>query len=258
MSATQPNWQFGTGYLYASPNAGNLAANPTPVKFGVLQEVTLDVKGDIKKLFSQTQFAVAKARGKIDVTVKGKFATLDPTLLNQLYWGQAQTSGMTILAADESQTISAGSVVVSAFTDSPPLAAAIITDYGVWNGTTGIPFTKLVSGPPAQGEYTVNLATGTYTFNAADNGTQVFISYTYLDASRGTTTTLTSQAMGYAPEFRAFLFNQFQGNIIGVELYSCMMGSWNIPTKMEDFWVADFDMDASTNNAGVLGAMYQG
>ena len=93
------NIQFGTGVLYGLPNAGNTAANPTPYQLGILQEVTIDFKADLKKLFGQSQFPVAKARGKIDVTAKGKIAVLDPGLLNQLYFGQAQSTGMTIMAA---------------------------------------------------------------------------------------------------------------------------------------------------------------
>ncbi len=255
MSQTQPDFQFGTGFLYAVPNAGNLASNPTPYKFGTLQEMQLDVKGDIKKLFGNTQFPVAKARGKIEVMCKGKFATLDPGLLNQLYWGQSQTTGMLILAADEADTI--GTTGSPATPDQITVAnsGTFQTDYGVVNATTGAQFTKVASAP-AQGQYSVT--GGVYTFNAADNGTAVYISYTYTNNSRGTTTTLIAQPMGYAPEFRAFLFNQFQGNILGIELYSCMMGSFSIPTKQEDFWVADFDFEASTDSTGTLGKMYQG
>jgi hypothetical protein len=248
-----PDFQFGTGALYAVPNAGNLAANPTPYKFGVLQEAQLDVKGDLKKLFGQQQFAVSTARGKISVTLKAKFATQDPTLLNQFYWGQTQTAGMNILAADEPDIVGS--------TGSPPVAnqitvinsANFVTDYGVVYAATGQQFQKVASAP-AQGQYSESL--GVYVFNVADNGTSVYVSYTWFNSTRGATITLVNQNMGYAPVLRAFLFNNFRNQILGVELYALTMGSFTIPTKQEDFWISDVDFEAFTDSTNTLGKMY--
>lgn len=245
------NIQFGTGVLFGLPNAGNLATNPTPFKFGVLQEMSLEFKSDLKKLFGQSQFPVAKARGKIDVSCKGKFATLDPNALNQLYFGQAQVAGMTILAVDEADTVGS--------TGSPPVANQVtvahtlVTDFGVIDSLTGEQFIK-VTGAPASGQY--SLSGSTYTFNATDNGSAVKISYTYVDGARGSTITLANQLMGYAPEFRAFLFNNFRSKLFGVELYSCTMGSLSIPTKQEDFWISDINFDAGVDASDVLGKIY--
>jgi|SRR6185437_8065669 len=243
------NIQFGTGVLYGVPNAGNLAANPTPYKLGILQEVSVEFKADLKKLYGQKQMTVARARGKIDVTAKGKFATLDPNLLNQLYFGQSQAAGMTIMASDETATLVGTSVTVAN-------AATAVTDFGVINADTGQQLTR-VTGTPATGEYSIaDPFTGVYTFASADSGMNVFISYTYTDASRGTTITLTNQLMGYAPEFRSFLFNQFRGRIMGLELFSCTMGSITIPTKQEDFWISDINFDAGVDASDTLGKIY--
>jgi hypothetical protein len=240
--------------LYGLPNAGNTAANPTPYQLGVLQEVSVDFKADLKKLFGTSQFPVAKARGKIDVTAKGKFATLDPSMLNQLYFGQVQTPGMTLMAVNEAFTIGSGSPPVETYTVAN--GTTFQTDYGVINAVTGAQFVKVTSGSPATGQYSVNPATGAYTFAAADNGTGVLISYTYTSSTRGATITLTNQLMGYAPEFRAFLFNTFRNKIMGLELYSCTMGSVSIPTKQEDFWMLDIDFDAGVDASGTLGKIY--
>src|ERR1700740_1269916 len=99
--------QFGTGALFTFPNAGNLTINPTPYKIGVLQEATVEFKADLKKLFGQKQFPVAKARGKIDVSWKAKFDSPEPGLLNQIYFGQTSSSGLVTLAEDEAGTIPA-------------------------------------------------------------------------------------------------------------------------------------------------------
>jgi hypothetical protein len=63
---------------------------------------------------------------------------------------------------------------------------------------------------------------------------------------------VTNQLMGYAPEFQALLYNNFRGNLFGLLLYSCVMGSLSIPTKQEDFWVSDFDLEASCDVSGNL------
>jgi hypothetical protein len=58
---------FGSGALIATPTIdafGNAIANPSPVEFGTLQDVSLDVSWDTKTLYGQLQFPVAAGRGK--------------------------------------------------------------------------------------------------------------------------------------------------------------------------------------------------
>jgi hypothetical protein len=253
------NLQFGSGVLYGIPNAGNLAANPTPQKFGILQEFSLEFKGDLKKLFGQNQFPVAKARGKIDVTGKGKIATLDPNLLNQLYFGQTKSTGVQRIVPDESH---APSTSVAPSNATAAVAGTVVTDYGVINKDTGLNMEKIASGTPAVGQYKFTPATtggsptaAAWVFNASETASAVLLTYLYPDTS-GVTITLSNRSMGYAPEFRALLTNNFRGKYFGVDLYSCVMGMVGIPTKQEDFWICDIDLDASTDATDTLGAIY--
>jgi hypothetical protein len=244
--------QFGTGVLFAVPNAGNLAANPTPYKYGVLQEASIEFKGDLKKLYGTKQFPVAKARGKIDVSCKAKLASLDPGMINQLYFGQLQTSGITIAAEDEAAIIP-GTPFQVVVTNG----AHFVTDFGVIDTATGAQLTKVpLATTPTTGQYHVDPATGTYTFAAADTTKAVKISYTYTLAATGATITLANQSMGYAPEFRGFLFNNFRGKRFGIELLSCTMGQLTIPTKQEDFWMSDITFDAGVDATDTLGYIY--
>lgn len=244
------NLQFGTGVMFCIPNAGNTSANPSPYKLGVLQENAIEFKADLKKLFGQSQFPIAKARGKIEVSGKAKFASLDPNMLNQLYFGQVQTGGMTLMAVDE-----AASIPATPFQITASHSAQYVKNYGVVFTISGQTLIKVASSP-ATGQYAVNEGTGVYTFAAADTGLGVKISYTYTDAARGTTVALANQLMGYAPEFRAFLFNNFRAKVFAVELYSCTMGQISIPTKQEDFWVSDITYDAGVDASDVLGQIY--
>src|SRR5262249_8335303 len=158
------NIQFGTGVLFSNPlsTSGNPPTNPTPLKYGVLQECEVSFKGDLKKLYGQLQFPVATARGKVDVTIKGKLAVFDPTLLNQIVFAQAQGVGYNLIVDGEAQTISGAAATVSHI----PLVA----DWGVIDGVTSQPYIKVASGP-VTGQYSgPNLTTGVYTFASADNG----------------------------------------------------------------------------------------
>jgi hypothetical protein len=45
--------------------------------FGVLQDVSVDISGDIKELYGQNQFAEAVARGKAKISCKAKFGRIN-------------------------------------------------------------------------------------------------------------------------------------------------------------------------------------
>ncbi len=245
------NMQFGSGVLYGLPNAGNLPTNPTPFKFGVLQDASIEFKGDLKKLYGTKQFPVAKARGKIDVSCKAKIATVDPNFLNQLFFAQSASAGVTTLAADEAATVPA---TPGPYTVAVANHTHFVTDYGVCYVANGQQMTK-VAAAPALGQYACDGA-GNYTFAAADQGVAVTISYTYTDSTSGTTISLTNENMGYAPEFRALLFSNFRNKRVGIELFSCTMGQMSVPTKQEDFWMLDITFDAGVDANGNLGAIY--
>ena len=219
-------YQFGSGVLFGVPVSGNQAANPTPYKFGVLQEASVEFKGDLKKLFGQKQFPVATARGKIEVDCKAKIAGLDSGLLNQLYFGQIAATGMSVMADDESTSIPE---TPGPYTITVSHATNFLTDFGVREAASGAQFTRVASGPAA-GQYSVSTSTGVYTFAAADQGKNVLISYTYSVTGQGTTVTIANQLMGYAPEFRAFLYNTFRGKFFGLELFNCILGQISVPT----------------------------
>ncbi|HVJ09266.1 MAG TPA: hypothetical protein VM554_12870 [Acidisarcina sp.] len=250
------NLQFGSGVLFGNPNAGNTATNPTPQRFGILQEVQVEFKADLKKLYGQNQFAAAKARGKIDVTCKGKIATLDPTMMNQLYFGLASAAGVQRIVDLESH------VPAATIAPTKAVAGSLLTDYGVINKDTGLNMIRVATAPLV-GQYTfVQATTGgtptaaSYTFNAAETASAVLLSYLYSDATNGVTINLTSQLMGYAPEFSALLYNVFRTKYFALQLNSCTMGSISIPTKQEDFWMADITFDASADVTGAVGAIY--
>ena len=121
------------------------------------------------------------------------------------------------------------------------------------NASNGLVFTNVPSAP-VQGQYSLNLTTGVYTFNTADNGTNVNASYTYF-VNTGSTITLNNQLMGYAPELTMFLYNRFRNKYFAIQLNDVTLGLIAVPTKLEDFWLADFDGSANADSSNVLGLL---
>ena len=98
---------FGTGVLFAEPKAGTVT-NPTPYRFAFMQDAQVDIKGKNVKLRGRNQHASKIRRGEIDVSVKSKIASLDPNMLNQLYFGCPQATGIMLIADSEDGTIGGG------------------------------------------------------------------------------------------------------------------------------------------------------
>lgn len=251
-----PILEFGTGLLYGTPVTGNLPANPTPIRL-LLQEVTIDFKADLKKLWTLSQFPIAKARGKVDVMGKAKICSFEPDPLNQLFFAQTIAAGMSVPVDSEVHTITnTAANVFSVFVTSN---TAPLQDNGVYLNSgpfAGEVLLKSATNPPAAELYFVNTTNGQYFFNTADNGQSVLISYTYTNATRGKTLTFSNQVMGFAPEFSADFWGTFRNKVFGLRLNSCVMGSWSVPTKLEDFWVADITFDASVDNTNSLGFLF--
>lgn len=105
---------FGSGVLYGTRTDGGVV---TPVRFGILQDVTIDFAAEIKELYGQLQYPVDTARGKAKITGKAKFAVLQASVYNSLYFGQTATTGQTLFAYNETTaalaTVSAATSVAA-------------------------------------------------------------------------------------------------------------------------------------------------
>jgi len=250
-----PVIEFGTGLLYGTPTSGNLPTNPTPIRL-LLQEVTVEFKGDLKKLYTTAQFPIATARGKVDVTGKAKIVNYDPDPINQLFWAQSIATGIQVPVDQEVQTIPN----TSPYTINVSFGTLWAQDNGVqYNSGTKSGQVLLSNTTAAAAGYysaTSNGTAGIYTFNAADNGTQVVISYTYTNSTRGKTISLASQVMGYAPVCSMDVWGTFRNKVLGIRLNACTLGSWTYPSKLEDFWVSDVAFDANLDNSNNLGKIF--
>lgn len=246
---------FGAGIMYGVPlldAQGNTITNPTPVKFGIMQEMSLEFSGDIKELYGENQSAYFAARGKVKVSGKVKAAQLSGTHLNNLFFGSAMTSG----SLGAIYTDLTGAVIPGTpynITPTVPNSGTWTQDLGVVDANA-VPMTRVASAP-ATGQYSV--AAGVYTFAAADTGKRMFINFSYTSTNTlAKKISVQNLPMGYAPTFQAFMETTYQGKRTLVKLYNAISPKLALlSTKQDDFSVPEFEFscfsDASNNVADI-------
>lgn len=238
-----PQYSFGSGVLFGTRTD---VANSTPIRFGALQDVAIDFTFTLKELHGQYQFPLAVGRGTGKISGKAKFAQINGLTLNSLFFGQSLATGQTLTSLTEAQSVPAS----TPFTVSVANSATFAGDLGIAYAATGLPLTKVASAP-IQGQYAVSA--GVYTFAAADAGAAVLISYTYTQASAGTTASISNQLMGSAPTFQANFFEVFNGKQVNLQLNQCVGQKLTLSTKQEDFTIPEFDFMAFADAAGNIG-----
>lgn len=237
-------FQFGSGILIATPNAGVLAANPTPMQFGTLQEVNLEIGGETKELFGRNQFPEDVRRAKMKITAKAKFAKFNAKLVNDLFFGGTISVGSTKIDLDMPVTVPTTPFQISV-TQLPNLAN-VVEGLGVRYSLTGKPLTK-VAAAPAVGQYTY--AAGVFTFNTGDSTVAMLVSYSYTDSANGFTTKVSNTLMGIQPKFAASFSQPTDGNQSNVKLYRCIATKFTRPSKNDDYTVPDFEFSAFADDA---------
>lgn len=236
---------FGSGVLIATPSA----ANATPVQFGALQDVTLDISFSSKQLFGQYQFPIALARGEGKISGKAKFANIDGPLFNSCFFGQTLNAGQKLWAYNEAGAVPSS----SPYTYSTANAANFDADLGIVYAASGLALVKVASAP-AVGQYSV--AAGVYTFNSGDAGKAILVSYSYTQTSGGSRSVIANKAMGTAPTFQVD-FYQTNPNVAGAQwslrLYNCVSTKLSVASKMQDFIIPELDFEAIANAANAIG-----
>ena len=153
---------FGSGVLIGTPAATTAVPNPTPINFGLAQEVTLNVQTSTKALYGQYNFPVAIGSGTKKMSGKAKLARISGQALGSLYFGVPLGAGSVQSQFGES----AGTTTPTSYVVAN--AAHYVSDLGVVYASSSLPLT-LVTTAPSAGQYEVNASTGTYTFSSADS-----------------------------------------------------------------------------------------
>jgi hypothetical protein len=230
---------FGSGVLIGTPTGG------TPINFGLVQEVSLNLATTTKALYGQFNFPVAIGSGTKKMSGKAKMARISGQALGTLFFGLPPIAGVTQTQFGETTTVPAA----TPFTYSTINHATFVADQGVVYASSSLPL-KLVSSAPTLGQYSVSA--GVYTFSSADAGAAVLISYSYTNPGSGENISVTSQLIGPSIVFSANLFasDPGTGKQFSVLLYNCVAEKLSFGTKVEDFLIPELDFQCFANAAG--------
>ena len=240
---------FSTGNLFGIPSG----ANPTPVRFATLQDVAVDFSFDLKMLYGGYQFPVEQFRGKGKIDIKATTGRVDPNLFNQIFFGASIGTGQTLNSVDETSVIPTTPFQITVIN-----GATFSVDLGVYNATTGLYMTRGATATGA-GVYAVNTTTGVYTFNTADVGSKVRISYTYTaTTTTNSTVTQTNPLLGAGIVFGLQLVNTTPVVVAGALVQKSLKLAFpavqasklNMPLKLDDVTLPTFDLSAQDDGSG--------
>lgn len=241
---------FGAGEVFGTllrDANGNAITTPTPIRVMGLQELSIDMSGDLKEFYGTNRFALAVAQGKVKTSGKFKGALINGASLNALFFGAGLTSGtMRSVVADN-----VGAVIpTTPFTITPtvPNTGTWQEDLGVMD-SNAVAMTRVASGPAAN-QYSV--AAGVYTFAAADVAKRVFISYAYsFTSTQAKRIQLQNLPMGSSPAFKMHYLTRFQGQdclLVLESVVSTKLGLFS--SKNDDFSVPEIDFTAQADATG--------
>lgn len=236
---------FGTGQLFATPVGGG-----APLKFGALQDVSVDFNGDIKQLFGQYQFALDTARGKTKIEWKASSGNIDCNAFNTIFFGEQVTTGDELVQVfNEPASVPS----MTPFTCTATKGASFVMDLGVHFAATGLPLKQVATAPQA-GEYSVSAA-GVYTFNTTDGGKAVLLNYLYESASTGGSMEIGNQLMGQTPKFQLVLSQVYDAKSFTLMLYSNTCEKLSLPLKQDDYLIAELSGQAMADSANRVGRL---
>ena len=247
---------FGAGFLYASPNttSGNPAPNPTPVPVGIVQNLKFTIAGDIKSLYGPNQYPVDTAVGKRSIKGSFEFGQISNSIMSQLYFADAITTGVVATVTDPATPIPA-----TPFQITVANATHFVADYGVVNAATGIPLVQHAT--PGAGQYSVNPATGVYTFSSADNvsGISVLITYSWTNSTSGNTMVAGNHSMGWGPILSldvVFPYDAPTPGGMGFLFPNVRLGKIDVTTKLDDYSMFSTDFEAFAGVGTALGSPF--
>ena len=227
-----------------------------PRQFGLAQGVDLSIAFTSKELYGQEQFPAALARGQGKVTGKVKVPRINVRLYSDIFFGLTASVGKHTVSQYEAAVVPA----VPPFQIAVANNATFADDLGVFYANSGDAFNRVTT-PASAADYTVNLASGVYTFSAADASQAVRISYRYVVGNSGYNVLVTNQVQGTTPYFKMTIFQKVSPGAPGagaqtlpwtVYLPACHSNSFTIPTAQDAWTMSDFDFSAFADPSGLV------
>jgi hypothetical protein len=239
--------------------AGVAVALPSPVQFGILQDVTIDETYEQKKLYGALKQPVAVGQGKGSYGIKAKLALINAELFNTFMYGVNLVQTYEALYNDLTGTIigptAGGTAIIT-----PTLFGTALADMGVVSAVNGVPYTRVASAPTS-GQYAWSSGSGAWIFDLVhDFGKQVYINYAYGNPGAGVPTGLTGaksmtiigSQMGQQPEFMLDLQNSFNGKTFYRHYNRVIAAKISRAFKNDDFTIIDLEMEAFLDDTNTL------
>lgn len=235
---------FGAGVLIGTPltdGSGAAISNPSPIEFGILQEVAIDDSWEYRTLYGASQYPVAAGRGKASGLLKAKAANINAALYNAFLFGVGLTTEYQSLYKDLTGT----TIPTSPHVVTPTGVGSVVGDLGVilTDPIAGVPFTRVASSPTGS-QYAFSSTAGEYTFASQDYGKTVYINYSYHNASptSGKRLQIVNQLMGVMPTFQCDVMRRFNGKTEYRRYYNCLATKFSANAKNDDFMIADLEI----------------
>jgi hypothetical protein len=245
--------QFGTGYVYFVPLVGGNPATPSSPRLpGSIQDFTFDNSGTIKELRSNQQYPDDVATSDKKASFKIGSGRFDIDLFNNLFAGEVQSTGGSILQVQEAWTIPASSPYTVTVTNSAGYQKTLAVNFT----DNGQPVQQ-VSISPSTGEFLVSA--GVYTFAAADAGRPVAISYAWTTAN-GEIVTVQNHLQGWSPTFEIYVAETYQELTANVpnylHIYAARANKFSLPFKRADYLICDIEGECYANASGKVYDLY--
>ena len=231
---------FSAGRLYVAPTGADTAVLQ-PTEAGELQGIDIDFGAGAHFLADAHGWAVATGRGRRSIRCSAEVARLSADFYAAAIAGRIQT-GRARVVRDEPAVVTGGTVTAA--------QAGCDGNLGVIDAATGAWLVRAAA--PGPGQYATDDA-GTWTFNAAEEGRAVLVSYQRHDAA-GYTLAL-GDRMGHTPRFSAVLSGEFEGQRIVLELFSCAVFAGAFGSKLGQFVIPGFTFAAMSPPDGIVGRL---
>jgi len=246
---------FGPGVAWAQVATlldGSTAVLPQPTRFDVLQSLALDFTFTTKELFGNNSFPEAIGIGNTKLSGKIVNGRMNSAALWSAAFGYPSnpSTGYNLMAISEAGTVPAVSTYVINTTNK----ATWTKDWGVRYTNTGAYLTPVTGGSEALGKYSV--ASGVYTFAAADANAKVLIDYEYTPASGGKTIAVSNFLQGQITLFGLRYQGVFKGLSVGIWVPNSVSSKFAFATKQQDFIMPEFDFVAYAGPDGSVASLY--
>lgn len=235
---------FAIGNVFLNPVSGLLPADAAPQQLNTIQDISIDWAGKGVELRGQLLYAIDARLA--DVSLKGKFTVGQYSLdmLNVLFFAGTLAEGSTqdTVVPDSPQVIPNTSLSFAV------KIAGATEDLGVSYQSNGSNFDRVSVGP-STGQYTFSTSTnpgyGTWTFNSAEDGVNIFISY--IVPGTAATLSIPNNLQGYSPNFELVGWNPVGGQAPstaynGFRVFNCVAtGMKPITYKRDGFNMVEVD-----------------